>query len=58
MSGLGCSLLVYCYHFNFILRRNTHLSYANSLDPDQTPRVAASDLGLHCLSVPSLGRKP
>ena len=23
---------------------------ANSVDPDQTPRSAASDLGLHCLS--------
>ena len=22
---------------------------ANSVDPDQTPRFAASDLGLHCL---------
>ena len=22
---------------------------ANSVDPDQTPRLAASDLGLHCL---------
>ena len=22
---------------------------ANSVDPDQTPRSAASDLGLHCL---------
>ena len=24
---------------------------ANSVDPDQTPRPAASDLGLHCLPV-------
>ena len=24
---------------------------ANSVDPDQTPRFAASDLGLHCLPV-------
>ena len=24
---------------------------ANSEDPDQTPRSAASDLGLHCLSM-------
>ena len=24
---------------------------ANSVDPDQTPRFAASDLGLHCLSM-------
>ena len=25
--------------------------YANSLDPDQTPRSAASDLGLDCLQM-------
>ena len=25
--------------------------FANSGDPDQTPRSAASDLGLHCLPV-------
>ena len=25
---------------------------ANSVDPDQTPRSAASDLGLHCLHRP------
>ena len=25
--------------------------FANSRDPDQTPRSAASDLGLHCLPV-------
>ena len=25
--------------------------YANSVDPDQTPRSAASDLDLHCLLV-------
>ena len=25
---------------------------ANSVDPDQTPRSAASDLGLHCLPRP------
>ena len=29
--------------------------FANSGDPDQTPRSAASDLGLHCLSVTFLG---
>ena len=23
----------------------------NSVDPDQTPRYAASDLGLHCLTM-------
>ena len=25
--------------------------FANSGDPDQTPRPAASDLGLHCLPI-------
>ena len=29
--------------------------FANSGDPDQTPRSAASDLGLHCLPVICLG---
>ena len=28
--------------------------FANSGDPDQTPRYAASDLGLHCLPVTCL----
>ena len=29
---------------------------ANSVDPDQTPRFAASDLGLHCVpNVPFYG---
>ena len=27
---------------------------ANSVDPDQTPRCLASDLGPHCLSIPLL----
>ena len=29
--------------------------FANSGDPDQTPQNAASDLGLHCLSITLLG---
>ena len=29
--------------------------FANSVDPYQTPRYAASDLGLHCLPVILLG---
>ena len=29
--------------------------FANSEDPDQTPRSAASDLGLHCLPITLLG---
>ena len=35
--------------FYFLIKRNTHLLYANSVDPDQTPRSVACDLGLHCL---------
>ena len=32
---------------------------ANSVDPDQTPRSAASDLGLHCLPTALLwGTRP
>ena len=30
-------------------------AFANSEDPDQTPRSAASDLGLHFLPVTLLG---
>ena len=30
-------------------------AFANSEDPDQTPRSAASDLGLHCLPIILLG---
>ena len=29
--------------------------FANIGDPDQTPRSAASDLGLHCLPITLLG---
>ena len=29
--------------------------FANSVDPDQMPRSAASDLGLHCVPVTNLG---
>ena len=29
--------------------------FANSGDPDQTPRSAVSDLGLHCFPVTRLG---
>ena len=28
-----------------------HILYANSVNPDQTPHSAASDLGLHCVPV-------
>ena len=29
--------------------------FANSEDPDQTPHLAVSDLGLHCLPITLLG---
>ena len=35
--------------FYFILKKNTQGSFANSANPNQTPRFAASDLGLYCL---------
>ena len=36
--------------FHFYLVFNTEIFlYANSADPDQMPRSAVSDLGLHCL---------
>ena len=38
------------YFFIFILFR-IDIPVKNSEDPDQTPRSAASDLGLHCLPV-------
>ena len=47
----GVSSLVYLYHFYLTLRRNSHLSNASSVDPDQMPHFAASDLGVHCLSL-------
>ena len=35
----------------FVFRRNSNLSNAISVDHDQNPHSAASDLGLHCLLV-------
>ena len=40
--------------FTYSYRKMDKL-FANSEDPDQTPRSAASDLGLHCLPVTLLG---
>ena len=36
--------------FIYSLRKMAKL-FANNGDPDQTPRSAASDLGLHCLPI-------
>ena len=40
--------------FRYSYRKNAKL-FANSGDTDQTPRFAASDLGLHCLPVTRVG---
>ena len=40
--------------FRYSLRKMVEL-FANSGDPDQTPHSAASDQGLHCLSITFLG---
>ena len=42
----GCLVSIYYRRFAEFSESN-----ANSVDPDQTPRFAASDLGLHCLPV-------
>ena len=41
--------LVSLYYFPCFIK--SPVFNANSVDPDQTPRSAASDLGLHCLPV-------
>ena len=38
---------MYFLHFHFIFYMNSQT--ANSVDPDQNPLSAGSDLGLHCL---------
>ena len=52
----SCHLSIKGYLFKFtlvifILKGHTNLFNADSVDPNQTPRVAASDLGLHCVSL-------
>ena len=47
---MGCPISFYYYHVSW---KVSELN-ANSVDPDQTPRSAASDLGLHCLPMPHL----
>ena len=42
------------YTYRYSKRKLVEL-FSNSGDPDQTPRSAASDLGLHCLLVTRLG---
>ena len=38
-----------CFFFFFFFFFQTIGQVASSVDPDQTPRSAASDQGLHCL---------
>ena len=44
--SLTVCLVSFNYYHVFI---TIYISNANSVDPDQTPRSVASDLGLHCL---------
>ena len=37
-----------CYTFSFFITFRMKIPVANSVDPDQTPRFAASNLRLHC----------
>ena len=40
---------------SFLLFFAQKFLYANSVDPDQTPHFAASELGLHCLHMSPKG---
>ena len=42
---------MYFFPFSLSTFRNSCNFFANSVDPDQTPRSAASELGPHCLSM-------
>ena len=44
----GCLVSIYYYYVCFIEIPDLN---ANSVDPDRTPRSAASDLDLHCLLI-------
>ena len=39
------------WYFSFLFNSLYNSLKVNSRDPDQTPRSAASDLGMHCLPV-------
>ena len=47
----------FCFVFFNLLTRFIEISvfHLNKLDPDQTPRSAASDQSLHCLSMSFMG---
>ena len=44
LKGVWFKFIIFYYNL-----KSTRLHYANSVDPDQTPHHAASDLGLHDL---------
>ena len=54
ICGLKVADLICIISFHFIFRRNIHLTYANSIDPDPTPHSAASDLVVRCLLMSNL----
>ena len=39
------------WYFSFLFKMKENIIEANSGDPDQMPHSAASDLGLHCLTM-------
>ena len=41
----------YLVYFTFTILHENPVFCANSVDPDQTPRTATIDLGLHCNSL-------
>ena len=48
----GCIVkLIFLYFVLISFKEITYLFFANRVDPDQTPRVAACDLGLHCMTI-------
>ena len=53
---VGMSDLVFFLTSLLYFKESTHLSRANSVDPDQTPRLAASDLRLQCFFLCPINR--
>ena len=52
---VGYLVIFYIIITAFLFFIKVHIFNANRVDPDQTPRSAASDLGLHCLQITLLG---
>ena len=47
--GVWFNLFICFNHVFKSKEKNTHMSHANGVGPDKTPRSALSDLGLYCL---------